>query len=205
MSASATITLDRDDLVQGLREVVAELHRLGQPAGIRIVGGAALALRYFDRRTTSDIDAVVHPPGSTLEAVSRVADSHGWPHDWLNGDVVGFLPLGGPAEWETLYADDIVSISVASAQMLLAMKLNAGRSGRDGADIRNLLAICAVETVGEAEQVFDLYYPGEVMSARAESLLMSIIENGEHRAVPVSPPLPRFGSGGEGQKMRGSD
>jgi hypothetical protein len=71
MSASATITLDRDDLVQGLREVVAELHRLGQPAGIRIVGGAALALRYFDRRTTSDIDAVVHPPGSALEAVSQ--------------------------------------------------------------------------------------------------------------------------------------
>ena len=49
--------LDRDDLIRGINAVIAKLRAAGEPAGIRIVGGAALALRYFDRRTTSDVDA----------------------------------------------------------------------------------------------------------------------------------------------------
>ena len=36
--------LDRDDLIRGLNAVIAKLRAAGQPAGIRIVGGAALAL-----------------------------------------------------------------------------------------------------------------------------------------------------------------
>ena len=39
------ILLDRDDLIDGLRELVAELHAAGRAVGLRIVGGGALALR----------------------------------------------------------------------------------------------------------------------------------------------------------------
>jgi hypothetical protein len=53
--------LDRDDLISGINSVIQKLTTAGQPAGIRIVGGAALALRYFDRRTTADIDAQLRP------------------------------------------------------------------------------------------------------------------------------------------------
>jgi hypothetical protein len=53
----ASDRLDRDDLIRGINQVIEKLRAAGQPAGIRIVGGAALALRYFDRRTTTDIDA----------------------------------------------------------------------------------------------------------------------------------------------------
>ncbi|MEO8906842.1 MAG: hypothetical protein ABI310_02075 [Microbacteriaceae bacterium] len=38
------VQLDRDDLIRGINAVVAKLRALGRPAGIRIVGGAALAL-----------------------------------------------------------------------------------------------------------------------------------------------------------------
>lgn len=51
--------LDRDDLIRGINAVIAKLRDAGEPAGIRIVGGAALALRYFDRRTTSDIGTCI--------------------------------------------------------------------------------------------------------------------------------------------------
>ncbi len=57
------MALDRDDLIDGLREIVAELRARGEHVGIRIVGGAALSLRYFDRASTVDIDAAIHPPG----------------------------------------------------------------------------------------------------------------------------------------------
>ncbi|WP_277870426.1 MULTISPECIES: hypothetical protein [Cryobacterium] len=36
--------LDRDDLIRGINAVIIKLRAAGQPAGIRIVGGAALAL-----------------------------------------------------------------------------------------------------------------------------------------------------------------
>ncbi|WP_255531574.1 hypothetical protein [Salinibacterium sp. SWN1162] len=38
-------TLDRDDIITGLRELIAELRAEGEVAGIRLVGGAALSLR----------------------------------------------------------------------------------------------------------------------------------------------------------------
>jgi hypothetical protein len=40
---------DRNDLVDSLRELVSELRAAGEPIGLRLVGGAALALRCFER------------------------------------------------------------------------------------------------------------------------------------------------------------
>lgn len=63
--------LGRNDLINGINAVIEKLRSARQPAGIRIVGGAALALRYFDRRTTADIDAQLHPEGPILAALPR--------------------------------------------------------------------------------------------------------------------------------------
>ena len=38
--------LNRADIIDGLRDLIAELRTAGEVAGIRLVGGAALALRY---------------------------------------------------------------------------------------------------------------------------------------------------------------
>ncbi len=51
------IDLTRDDMIAGLREVVTRLNASGHTASIRIIGGAAMLLRYdVDRRITPDID-----------------------------------------------------------------------------------------------------------------------------------------------------
>ncbi|MFF2371252.1 DUF6036 family nucleotidyltransferase [Agromyces sp. NPDC058110] len=74
------ILFDRNDLIDGLRELVEELHADGAPVGLRIVGGGALVLRYFDRRTTVDIDAVQVRPGDehhVVGAAERIADRRG--------------------------------------------------------------------------------------------------------------------------------
>lgn len=54
--------LDLNDLVSGLREVVKRAHEAGiRDVSIRIVGGAALRIAYFERATTADIDAQIQP------------------------------------------------------------------------------------------------------------------------------------------------
>lgn len=105
-----TTSLDRDDILLGLRSLIAELRSSNQIAGIRLVGGAALALRYFDRGTTQDLDSLHINPGSDEEvaaAAARVAEARGWDPGWLNFDVekADALPTFGrrAVEWETIY------------------------------------------------------------------------------------------------------
>lgn len=126
----ASDRLDRDDLIRGINQVIEKLRAAGQPAGIRIVGGAALALRYFDRRTTTDIDAQLRPEAPILMIAIEVADENGWPHDWLNSNATQFIPaFGADPGWEVLYSSEGIVVEVASPRALLVMKLNASRPG----------------------------------------------------------------------------
>lgn len=183
-------SLERDDLINGLRLVAAKLHARRQTAGIRIVGGAALALRYFDRRTTFDIDADLCPEQPVLDAALEVARDRGWPPDWLNSHAAKFIPsYGRSPEWELLYSDASVTIEVASPQALLAMKLNASRPGRDTQDIALLLSICGIANLEAAEDFVAGFSPGDGLSDRALRLLHPIFQQGLP-AAPSPPPPP---------------
>ncbi|TFB60699.1 hypothetical protein E3N86_08960 [Cryobacterium sp. Hz7] len=104
--------LDRNAIIIGLRDLVAELRNSGDVAGIRLVGGAALALCYFDRGTTQDLDVLHVRPGSddsVAAAAERVALKHGWDAKWLNFEVTkaDVVPtLGRVVEWETIDDED---------------------------------------------------------------------------------------------------
>ena len=186
--------LDRDEIIHGINAVIDKLRGADEPAGIRIIGGAALALRYFDRRTTSDIDAQLHPEDSILRAAVEVANEEGWPENWLNSNATMFMPsFSVGLDWEDLYFDANITISVASPRALLAMKINASRPGRDVKDIANLLAICNIKDISEAEELMDKYYPGDGLSEKALRLLNPIFEQGLP-PIPATPPAPNLGS-----------
>jgi len=180
--------LDRDDLVRGLRELVALAHQRGiRGVSIRIVGGAALRLAHFERATTADIDAQIRPMEAVQPLIEIVARNHGWPTDWLNTNATMFLPSWGrDVEWVHVFDDDNVSIDVAPIDALLAMKLNAARPGRDTDDIAKLLVLNGIDSVDEAESLFESYYPGEALSSRAMRLLARIYELG----LPPKPDAP---------------
>ena len=126
-------------------------------------------------------------------AAAEVAHEQGWPEDWLNSKASMFFPsFSVGLDWEELYSDRYINISVASPEALLAMKVNASRPGRDVQDIANLLAICNVTNLEEISQIMNKYYPGDGISEKAERLLMPIFEQGVP-AVPARPPNPVLG------------
>lgn len=189
---------DRDGLEFGLRQLVAKLQSSDGRSGLRIVGGAALALRYFDREATIDVDA--HPIGDAvrvLDAGRQVAEENGWPDDWLNNQAAIFIPEYGSAHvaWETLYDDGTVVIQVASAEAMLAMKLRANRPGRDDTDIAKLMVLCDVSSVSEAEDLYESFYSAEVLPDRAVTMVTKILAIGLPE-VPPSPPTADLGVAG---------
>lgn len=191
-----TTTLGREDILNGLRALIAELRASHQIAGIRIVGGAALALRYFDRGTTQDLDSLHIDPGSDAEvaaAAAKVAQSRGWNPGWLSFDVekADALPTIGrrPVEWEAIYDHDGIVIQVAAKDAMLAMKLRANRPGRDTNDIRQLLRLCDITTLDEAEDLYEDFYPGDALSDRAVNMVVAILEGGLPDEVPSPGPI----------------
>jgi hypothetical protein len=185
--------LGRQDLIDGLREVVRAAHDNGiTGVSIRIVGGAALRLAYFDRDTTADIEAQIEPMDRLEPIIKSIARDRGWRNDWLNNKAVMFIPTWGRAvEWEPILDDANVSIAIAPLDALLAMKLNAARPGRDTDDIAKLLALNDIDSVVAAENAFESFYPADALPERTVKLLEHIIQIGLP-PKPQTPPRPTF-------------
>lgn len=150
---------DIEELLLALGE---ELTRRGITARLRLVGGAALALNYYDRAGTRDVDASMHPAQAISQAADAVASQMGLHNEWLNDHANAFVP---PPDFE----DDATEVmrvgslivEVSGPRTLLAMKLRAARPAKDADDIAVLLRACEVTTTDEAEAVLDELYGAE--------------------------------------------
>jgi hypothetical protein len=129
--------MDRKDIIAALTALAGELERRGTSAEMYVVGGAAIALAFDERRATRDIDAVFEPKNLVYEAAATVADRLDLPPGWLNDAVKGFLEGEDPAAAPVL---DLPGLRVlaASPEILLALKVLAHRVGEDEEDVRLL-------------------------------------------------------------------
>jgi hypothetical protein len=169
--------LDREAIVSALEEIVDGLILAGISARLKLVGGAALAIQYYDRPATTDVDGHFSP----AEAVQRIADdvgaTRGWPGGWLNDKAQAFFShYDSDDDWHAFITAGDVVVLVASPQLLLAMKLHAGRGQRDGLDIEKLLDLCAPASMRELEELFDSYYPHDEMKPAAQRRALSWFE-----------------------------
>jgi hypothetical protein len=129
--------VDRGEIVTALTALGADLHAHGLTADMYVVGGAAIALAFDERRATRDIDAVFVPKTEVYAAADRVADDLGLPDGWLNDAVKGFLAGDDPDAVQVLDLRGL-RCQVASPRMLLALKVLAHRVGEDDDDVRLL-------------------------------------------------------------------
>lgn len=125
------------------------LRRKRARANIYLVGGAVMALAFDRERITGDIDARIDAGhGALVEAVREIAAERGLGAHWLNEQAVSAIPKARDIRARTLYATEYLVVTGASAEHMLAMKLEAGR-GRDMGDIATLVRMLGLQGAEE--------------------------------------------------------
>lgn len=155
--------LSRDDLLSLLSELAAELDRRGARATLFVVGGAAMSLAFDARRSTNDVDGAFEPSPQVRKAAAEVARRHALDEDWLNDAAKGFMPGTDPGA--TLALDSpALRVELASAEYLLAMKVQAARVEQDFDDIRTLYRVLGLTTAEQGMEIAERYYGGAGMA-----------------------------------------
>jgi hypothetical protein len=162
--------------VDQLRELLTELGRRLQAKGVQatiyIVGGAAIALEFDTRRVTADIDAVFHPPTTVLEVAHAMADELALPTNWLNNNAASFVP--GDDHTAPILDVPGVSVSIASPEHLVAMKLASFRPGTDLTDLDLLFRHLHITTAEQAADLaLEIYGEYSVVLPHRDELLLS--------------------------------
>jgi predicted nucleotidyltransferase len=149
--------MNRDEILAALTALAAELDRRGVSAEMYVVGGAAIALAFDERRATRDIDAIFEPKSAVYEASAVVAERLGLPGGWLNDAVKGFLEGDDPAAAPVLDLPGLRCLA-ASPETLLALKVLAHRVGEDEDDLRLLAHELGLERADQILAVAERTY-----------------------------------------------
>jgi hypothetical protein len=149
--------MNRSEIIDALTALADELGRRGVVAEMYVVGGAAIALAFDERRATRDIDAVFEPKDVVYEAAAVVAERLGLPGGWLNDAVKGFLAGDDPAAAPVLDLPGLRCL-IASPETLLALKVLAHRVGEDEEDLRLLAGKLGLETADEVLAIAERTY-----------------------------------------------
>jgi hypothetical protein len=142
----------------------------GKIVEIAIYGGSALVLTLPGRIATKDVDAVTQNDSAWLRnAASELARENGWPADWINDGVKGWLSHRD-SEAKKLFKSypseeqPGLRVFVASPHYLFAMKCLAMRIGgvdetQDRSDIESLARKIGITSAEQAIEIVSQYYP----------------------------------------------
>lgn len=168
--------MDRTEIIAALTALAAELESRGVNAEMYVVGGAAIALAFDERRSTRDVDAIFEPKTVVYEAASEVASRLELPSGWLNDAVKGFLEGDDPAAAPVLDLPGLRCLA-ASPETLLALKVLAHRVGEDEADLRLLAAELGLERADQVLAVAERTY-GERLDPAARFFVEELFDAG---------------------------
>lgn len=169
-------SLDRRNLTELLDDLSRRLCRVGVRASVYVVGGAAMTLAYRRDRSTHDIDARIDAGHSaTVNAVREIARERGLPESWLNEQATSYMPREADARAPTLYNSPYLVVTGASAEHMLAMKLESGRN-TDRQDIETLLDHLEIRGPDEAIGIHERLFPDSTRKDDVGRLLRDILE-----------------------------
>jgi hypothetical protein len=167
--------MDRKEIIDALTSLAAELDSRGVVAEMYVVGGAAIALAFDERRATRDIEAVFEPKNVVYEAAAVVADQLGLPGGWLNDAVKGFLESEDPAAAPVLDLPGL-RVLVASPETLLALKVLAHRVGEDEGDMRLLASQLGLQSADQVLALTERTY-GDHLDAAARFFVEELFDD----------------------------
>jgi hypothetical protein len=180
------LRLTKADIERNLTNFAEALDQARISVTIELFGGAAMALAYYDRPPTNDVDGSIRPAELVLKMAADFGRARGLPDDWLNNKAaVQFLPQDRPLATPIIERGR-VTISLAAPETLLAMKLRACRPRKDFYDLAYLLRRCDVRSVDEAIEHLDQYYSDEELSPRDQALVEAALGK---VVVPTDPPV----------------
>lgn len=134
-----------------LEEFCKRAKEFGITGVISIVGGAAMLLAYNeDRPSTTDVDALLPNHPQITRIIAQIASENGLTYEWLNGHVEEFVPFGVEDAWKNYKEIHGITVRIATAELLLAMKLTAGRPAKDYVDIETLIDLVQLQSIDEA-------------------------------------------------------
>jgi hypothetical protein len=186
---AATTPFDRRTLELAFERLGAIAAAEGKVIEISVYGGSALLLTFDQRAATRDVDAVFDKDRDFVRrAAVHVAREFGWPANWINDGVKGFLsardlqpeakslfrsyPLSGDAGLRVFVA----SPSYLFAMKCMAMRLGGTESSQDVDDIRLLGVELGIRTFDEAIALVSQYYSDERISPKTQFGLQEIFE-----------------------------
>ena len=147
-----------DQIRSLLTELGDRLDKRGITARMFLVDGGAMALAYNVRRSTRDLDAVFEPKSEVYAEACLLAEAMGLPDDWLNDGVKGLLPDLSGIDVGSYFTSPGISVEVASAEYLFAMKAAAAREDIDGDDLRFLAEHLGLRDAEEAIELVERFY-----------------------------------------------
>ncbi len=197
----AVFKLDRD----GLKDAFVQLGHLawaeGRTIEIAVYGGSALMLSYDWRLATKDVDGVYEADRQTVRRlVGVIAAERGWPADWLNDGVKGFLSARDQDDGVKLLFGEFPStetpglrVLVPRPEYLFAMKCRAMRAGGadengDINDIRKLANEIGISQAADALALVASFYPGTQLQPKVQFGIEEIFSGIEGDAEAADTP-----------------
>jgi hypothetical protein len=172
---------DRPALERAFSKIGQSAIEAGMLVEIAVYGGSALVLTLPARVATKDVDVVFQADSAWIRQIAAtIGKEFGWPADWLNDAVKGFLsPRDQQREARHFYKsypserNPGLRVFVASPHYLFAMKCLAMRIGgvdetQDRSDIEALARHIGVKDADAAIKVVCDYYPSSRISAKTQ-------------------------------------
>ena len=177
--------LSKPELIELLETLSERLRRRRAVARLYVIGGACMALAYGRGRSTEDIDARIDTGHAALtSAAHEIARERGLPQSWLNEQATSAIPRRPDRYARTLYESPHLVVTGASAEYLLAMKLEAGR-GKDVEDIAYLLKRLGIQHSDQALAMHAAALPDSKRQVQARALLDALATNTPELAPPT--------------------
>jgi predicted nucleotidyltransferase len=178
-------TLSRDEIIAALSALAAGLGDRGVTGEICLFGGAVMVLAFNARVMTKDVDAIFKPAGLVREVAREVGNANGWPEDWLNDGVKGFVSSQQHFTAGNLPQFPNLRLTMPVPEYLLAMKCIAARIAGTGdevsdvADVVFLIRRIGLASAAEVLKLVAQYYPREQIGVKTQYLIEGLFEEGQ--------------------------